>query len=76
MMSFRGTRLQDLRLPQGTVWMLEALAEAKGRQQLCEHPSPQLLESLRELALGIADAPGLLPKVEGRGKFVQARGVA
>jgi hypothetical protein len=37
MMSFRGTRLLDLRLPQGTVWMLEALAEAKGRQQLHEH---------------------------------------
>lgn len=51
MMSFRGTRLLDLRLPQGTVWMLEALAEAKGRQQLHEHQSPQILEALRELAL-------------------------
>ena len=27
-MSFRGTRLQELRLPQGTVWMLETLAVA------------------------------------------------
>ena len=50
-MSFRGTRLQELRLPQGTVWMLETLAEAKGRQQLYEHQSPQVIESLRELAL-------------------------
>lgn len=51
MMSFRGTRLQDLRLPQGTVWMLETLAEAKGRQHLYEHQSPQVLKSLREMAL-------------------------
>jgi hypothetical protein len=34
MMSFRGTRLRDFRLPQGIVWQLEALAEAKGRQAL------------------------------------------
>ena len=51
MMSFRHTHLQDLRLPQGTVWMLETLAEAKGRQQLHEHQAPQILESLREMAL-------------------------
>jgi Fic family protein len=51
MMSFRGTRLQELRLPQGTVWILETLAEAKGRQQLYERQSPQVLESLRERAL-------------------------
>ncbi len=51
MMSFRGTRLQELRLPQGTVWMLETLAEAKGQQKLHEHQSPQLLASLREMAL-------------------------
>ena len=50
-MSFRGTRLGELRLPQGTVWMLETLAEAKGRQQLYEHQSPQMLEALREVAL-------------------------
>lgn len=51
MMSFRGTRLQELLLPQPTVWMLETLAEAKGRQQLYEHQSPQVLEALREMAL-------------------------
>lgn len=50
MMSFR-SRLSELRLPQGIVWMLETLAEAKGRQQLYEHQSPQILKSLREMAL-------------------------
>lgn len=51
MMSFRGTRLRDLRLPLATVWLLETLAEAKGRQQLFEQQSPQLLTTLREMAL-------------------------
>jgi Fic family protein len=51
MMSFRGLRLFELRLPQGMVWMLETLAESKGRQQLYEHQSPQILQTLRELAL-------------------------
>ena len=51
MMTFRSTRLQELLLTQTTVWMLETLAEAKGRQQLHEHQSPQLLEALREMAL-------------------------
>ncbi|MBK6849282.1 MAG: Fic family protein [Proteobacteria bacterium] len=51
MMSFRGTRLQELRLPQGTVWMLETLAAARGKQELYEHQSPQALKTLRELAL-------------------------
>ncbi|OGQ84507.1 MAG: hypothetical protein A2289_14730 [Deltaproteobacteria bacterium RIFOXYA12_FULL_58_15] len=51
MNSFRGTRLADFRLPQGVVWMLETLAEAKGRQQLYEQQSPQILKTLRETAL-------------------------
>ncbi|MBM4287472.1 MAG: Fic family protein [Deltaproteobacteria bacterium] len=51
MMSFRGTRLRDLRLPLATVWLLETLAEAKGRQQLFEQQSPQLLTTFREMAL-------------------------
>lgn len=51
MMSFRGTRLSELCLSQGVVWLLETLAEAKGRQQLYENQSPQMLETLRELAL-------------------------
>lgn len=51
MMSFRGTRLQDTRLPLPTVWLLETLAESKGRQQLFEKQSPQILKTLREMAL-------------------------
>lgn len=51
MMSFRGTRLADIRLPLGTVWLLESLAESKGRQALYEKQSPQILKALRELAL-------------------------
>jgi len=51
MMSFRGPRLQDTKLPLSTVWLLENLAEAKGRQQLFEKQSPQILKSLREMAL-------------------------
>lgn len=35
----------------GTVWLLEALAEAKGTQTLYEKQSPQLLKTLREMAL-------------------------
>ncbi len=51
MMTFRGTRLQNLRLPLGTVWLLETLAESKGRQALFEKQSPQILKALREMAL-------------------------
>ncbi len=51
MMSFQGTRLQDTKLPLSSVWLLETLAECKGRQQLFENQSPQLLKTLREIAL-------------------------
>jgi Fic family protein len=51
MYSFRATRLADLALPQGVVWMLETLAASRGRQELFEHQSPQVLETLREMAL-------------------------
>ena len=51
MMSFRGTRLQKTKLPLSTVWLLEILAESKGRQQLFENQSPQILKTLREMAL-------------------------
>ncbi len=50
MMSFRGTRLEKACLPQGTVWLLESLAEAKGREMLFEKQSPQILKGLREMA--------------------------
>jgi hypothetical protein len=51
MMSFRGSRLSGTRLPLGTVWHLETLAEAKGRRVLYLTQSPQILKALRELAL-------------------------
>jgi len=51
MMTFRGSRLQDIRLPLPTVWLLESLAENKGRQQLFERQSPQILTTLRQMAL-------------------------
>jgi Fic family protein len=51
MMSFRGARLSEAHLPLGTVWLLESLAESKGRQALYEKQSPQVLKALRELAL-------------------------
>lgn len=51
MMSFRGNVLQETRLSLSTVWLLEELAEAKGRQSLYEKQSPQILKVLRELAL-------------------------
>lgn len=51
MMSFRGTRLADTRLPLSTGWLLEALGECKGRQALFERQALQLLKALRELAL-------------------------
>ena len=43
--------LQNTKLPLSIVWLLETLAESKGRQQLYEKQSPQLLKSLREMAL-------------------------
>ena len=51
MMSFRGTRLQNTKLSLSIVWLLESLAESKGRQQLYEKQSSQVLKSLREMAL-------------------------
>lgn len=51
MMSFRGNRLAGTRLPLGTVWLLEKLAESKGKQALYEKQSPQILKALLEMAL-------------------------
>ena len=51
MISFWGSQLSETRLPLGTVWLLEALAEAKGRHALYEKQSPQILKALQEMAL-------------------------
>jgi Fic family protein len=51
MMSFRTNRLAETQLPLGIVWLLEKLAESKGKQALYEKQSPQILRALREMAL-------------------------
>jgi Fic family protein len=51
MMSFRNHRLRDLAVPMGTNWLLNDLAEAKGKQELYTRQSPQVLKALREMAL-------------------------
>ena len=51
MISFRGNRLENIKLPLSIVWLLETLAESKGRKQLYEKQSPQMLKNLKEMAL-------------------------
>jgi hypothetical protein len=43
--------LQNTHLPLSTVWLIESLAESRGRQQLFENQSPQLLTTLRKMVL-------------------------
>src|SRR6267378_8689724 len=51
MMSFRGGRLQQFSMPTSTGWLLNDIAESKGRQDLYTRQSPQVLKALREAAL-------------------------
>ena len=51
MNSFRNHRLRDLAVPMSTAWLLNDIAEAKGRQELYTRQSPQVLKALRETAL-------------------------
>jgi len=51
MMTFRNHRLRDFAVPMSTNWLLNDLAEAKGKQELYTRQSPQVLKSLREMAL-------------------------
>lgn len=51
MMSFRGKRLEAMQPPLSLFWLVEALGESKGRQEVYKRQSPQILEALRELAL-------------------------
>ena len=51
MMTFRNHRLRDLTVPMSTNWLLNDLAEAKGKQELYTRQSPQVLKALREMAL-------------------------
>ena len=51
MNSFRNHRLRDFTVPISTNWLLNDLAEAKGKQELYTRQSPQVLKALREMAL-------------------------
>jgi hypothetical protein len=51
MMTFRNNRLRDFAVPMSTNWLLNDLAEAKGKQELYTRQAPQLLKALRETAL-------------------------
>lgn len=80
MMTFRNQRLRDFAVPMSTNWLLNDLAEAKGKQELFTRQSPQLLKALREMALvqsvessnrieGVTIAPDRLrPLVLGRAR--------
>ena len=51
MNSFRNHSLRDLAVPMSTAWLLNDIAEAKGKQELYTRQSPQVLKALREMAL-------------------------
>ena len=51
MNSFRNHRLRDFAVPMSTGWLLNDIAEAKGKQELYTRQSPQVLKALREMAL-------------------------
>ncbi|MBU1599610.1 Fic family protein [bacterium] len=42
---------RDLKLPLGAVWLMNAISEHKGKQELYKRQAPQLLMSLVEIAL-------------------------
>lgn len=44
-------RLRDHTLPMSTAWLLNDIAEARGRQELYTRQSPQVLQALLEMAL-------------------------
>jgi Fic family protein len=80
MMTFRDQRLRNHTLPMSTAWLLNDIAEAKGKQELFTRQSPQMLKTLREMALiqstessnrieGVTVAPDRLrPLVLGQAK--------
>ena len=51
MNTFRNHRLRDLAVPMSMAWLLNDIAEAKGKQELYTRQSPQVLKALREMAL-------------------------
>lgn len=51
MHSFRNNRLRDHETPLSALWLLNDIAEARGRQALFTRQSPQALRSLRDTAV-------------------------
>jgi len=80
MKSFDPKRLAGLTIPMGVSWQLGTVMECKGRQELYEKQSPEILRTLRELAIvestessnrieGVTVEPGRLrPLVVGRAR--------
>ena len=50
MNSFKG-KDKDLKLPMSAVWLMNSIAECKGKQELYARQSPQMLKTLIEIAL-------------------------
>ena len=50
MMSFKRTE-KDLQVPVGAVWLMNSIAECKGKQELYTRQSPQILKALVDIAL-------------------------
>lgn len=51
MMTFRNRRLRDHTSPMSTTWLINDIAEARGKQELFTRQSPQVLKALREAAI-------------------------
>ena len=51
MMTFRNNRPRDHALPMSTAWLLNDIAESKGKQELFTRQSPQVLKALRDAAI-------------------------
>ena len=51
MNSFRNNRLRDHETPLTTVWLLNDIAESRGKQELFTRQSPQALKALRDMAV-------------------------
>ena len=80
MNSFRNNRLRDHAIPMSTVWLLNDIAESRGKQALFTRQSPQALKALRDTAIiqsaessnrieGVMVAPArLYPLVLGQSK--------
>ena len=69
MNSFRNNRLRDFAVPMSTNWLLNDLAEAKGKQELYTRQSPQL----RAIPLRQSILSALFGWVNTRVGFLSAR---